>query len=102
MKPLRTPFRSLLHTPLLLTATLTATLALAACSDKPGSKGWCDSKKDQPKSEWTADDAVTFASHCVFEATTVGSEAWCESLAEKPKGDWSSNEAADYAKHCVF
>ncbi|TXS93956.1 DUF3012 domain-containing protein [Parahaliea maris] len=77
-------------------------LSLAGCSNEPGSEGWCEDKKAQSKSEWTADDAVTFASHCVFEGTTVGSEAWCEALAEKPKGDWSSNEAADYAKHCVF
>ena len=75
---------------------------LAACTAKPGSEGWCETKKAQSKSEWTGDDAKTFAKHCVFDSQTIGSEKWCENLDEKPKGEWSGNEAGDYAKHCVL
>jgi hypothetical protein len=79
-----------------------ACLLLAACSEEPGSQDWCESKKEQPKSEWSADDAMTFARHCVIDSSTIGSEAWCDKLEQKPKSDWSASEAADYARHCVM
>jgi hypothetical protein len=77
-------------------------LALVACSQKPGSESWCTSKDDQPKSEWSGDDAMVYAKHCVFDSQTIGSETWCDKLSEKPKGDWTGSEAGDYAKHCVI
>jgi len=79
-----------------------AVVVLAGCTPEPGSEKWCATKKEQPKSEWTMDDAKTFASHCLLESSTVGSEAWCEDLKEKPKGEWTADEAASYAKHCVM
>jgi len=75
---------------------------LAACAPEPGSTAWCEAKKEQSKTEWSMDDAGTFAKHCLIDSTTVGSEAWCENLKEKPKGDWTADEAGDYAKHCVM
>ncbi len=81
---------------------VTTALLLTACSADPGSEAWCTAKKEQPKSEWSADDAKTYARHCVLESQTIGSEAWCEDLEETPKGDWTASEAADYAKHCVM
>lgn len=84
---------------LILTISL---VLLSACSDKPGSENWCETKKDQSKSEWTTDDAMTFAKHCVFDSQTIGSEEWCADLAERPKGDWTASETGDYAKHCVL
>jgi hypothetical protein len=77
-------------------------LTVAACSAEPGSEPWCEAKKEQPKSEWSLDDATTFASHCLIDSLTVGSEAWCENLKEKPKGDWTADEAASFAKYCVI
>lgn len=77
-------------------------LLLGACSVEPGSEKWCSMKKDQPKSEWTGSDAITFARNCLLEGSAVGSAGWCEDLSEKPKGEWSTNEAATYAKHCVI
>lgn len=85
--------------PLLLAAVA---LTVAACSAEPGSERWCEAKKEQPKSEWSLDDATTFASHCLIDSLTVGSEAWCENMKEKPKGDWTADQAASYAKHCVI
>ena len=52
------------------------------CTDKPGSAGWCEQMSGKTKSEWAGEDAKTFASHCVFESTTIGSESWCENLNE--------------------
>jgi hypothetical protein len=77
-------------------------LLLGACSMEPGSEKWCATKKDQPKSEWTGSDAITFARNCLLEGSAVGSAAWCKDLSEKPKGEWSANDTASYAKHCVM
>ena len=71
------------------------------CTDKPGSAGWCEQMSGKTKSEWTGEDAKTYASHCVFESTTIGSESWCENLNETPKGEWTTQGVADYAKYCV-
>ena len=78
------------------------TVALAACTAEPGSERWCEQKKEQPKSEWSMDDAKTFAAHCLIEDLTIGSKEWCENLKDKPKGDWTADEAASFAKHCVM
>ena len=77
-------------------------VALASCSAEPGSQQWCEEKKEEPKSQWTLDDASTFASHCLIDDLTIGSEQWCERLKEKPKGEWTADEGASYARHCVM
>ena len=79
-----------------------ACFSLAACGGGPGSEKWCQEKKDQPKSQWTGEDAKTFAQHCILDSTTIGSEDWCAKLDDKDKGEWTTSEAADYAKHCVM
>ena len=85
---------------LLATFALTG-LLLQGCADKPGSEGWCSTMSAKSKSEWTGEEAKTYAKHCVFESTTIGSEAWCNNLNETPKGEWTTQEVADYAKHCI-
>jgi len=77
-------------------------LFLVACSAEPGTEKWCAEKEDQPKSEWSASDAGTYAKNCVIDGMEVGSDKWCKKLSEKPKGDWTADEAATYAKHCVL
>ena len=77
-------------------------LLLGACSVEPGSEKWCTQKEEQPKTEWSSSDAITYARNCLIEGTAVGSKAWCEELAEKPKGDWTANETKSYAQHCVL
>ncbi len=81
---------------------LSGVLALAACSAEPGSEKWCAAKKEQPKSEWTGNDAMTYTKNCVIDGMEVGSEKWCEDLAGKPKSDWTTSETASYTKHCVI
>lgn len=41
-------------------------MLVGACSPKVGSEEWCQSMKDKPKSEWTAEEAKDFAKHCIF------------------------------------
>jgi len=83
-------------------AMVSLTVVLAACTAEPGSERWCEQKKEQPKSEWSMEDAKTFAAHCLIEDLTIGSKEWCENLKDKPKGDWTADEAASFAKHCVM
>lgn len=83
----------------LLAAVVVATAT--GCSE-PGSARWCEQKKEQPKSEWSLQDAGTFAKHCLVDATTIGSKPWCENLAGKDKGKWTADEAESYAKHCLL
>jgi hypothetical protein len=45
---------------------LIAGLALAGCAPEVGSHRWCQSMKDKPKGDWTANDATDFAKHCLF------------------------------------
>ena len=77
-------------------------LLLGACSAEPGSESWCNQKKEQPKTEWSASDATTYARNCLFDGTAIGSSDWCEALSEKPKGEWTANETSSYARHCVI
>lgn len=81
---------------------LSCLLALAGCSAEPGSEKWCEQKKEQPKSEWSASDAGTYAKNCLFDGSAVGSEEWCKKQDEKPKGEWTGDESASYAKHCIM
>ena len=81
---------------------LSTALVLSACSTEPGSEKWCAAKKEQPKSEWTASDAGTYAKHCLIDGLEIGSEEWCEDLSGKPKGEWTADEGKTYAKHCVM
>lgn len=82
-------------------ALIAAAVLMSGCADKPGSEGWCNDMSAKNKSEWTGDEAKTYATHCVLESTTIGSEAWCDNLNETPKGEWTTQEVADYAKYCV-
>jgi hypothetical protein len=77
-------------------------LVLGACSVEPGSEKWCAQKEEQPKSEWSSSDAVTYTRNCLLDGSAVGSEDWCKDLSEKPKGEWTANETTTYAKHCVM
>jgi len=81
---------------------ISSIVLLSACTVEPGSEKWCETKKEQSKAEWSANDAKTYAMKCVIDGTAIGSEEWCEKLSEKPKGEWTGDEATSYAKHCVM
>lgn len=84
-----------------LSIVLFALFALSACKDEVGTQNWCDHKAEAPKTEWSAQDAIDFAKHCVL-TDAVGSESWCEKIKEKPKGDWSTKEVKNFATHCII
>ncbi|MEP0203874.1 MAG: DUF3012 domain-containing protein [Halioglobus sp.] len=75
---------------------------LSACSAEPGSERWCAQMKEKSKSDWTADEGLTYGKHCLLDSQTIGSEEWCEDLKEKDRGDWTNEENMGYAKHCVI
>lgn len=77
-------------------------LLLGACSVEPGSEKWCAQKEEQPKSEWSTGDMMTYARNCLIDGSAVGSKQWCESLSNTSKGDWTANETASYARHCII
>ncbi len=41
-------------------------LSLSACTPEVGSDKWCASMKEQPKGDWTANEAGDFAKHCLL------------------------------------
>ncbi len=44
-----------------------AIIMLAACAPEIGSEQWCKEMKEKPKGDWTANQAVDFAKHCVLK-----------------------------------
>lgn len=53
---------------LLPLAMLAASSLLAGCAPV-GSARWCANMKAKPKGDWTANEAVDFAKHCVLPDT---------------------------------
>lgn len=53
----------------ILTAALTGTflLALAACAPEVGSEKWCANMKAKPKGDWSSNEAVDYAKHCILK-----------------------------------
>jgi len=49
-------------------AVLIAGLAAAvtACAPEVGSKRWCTAMRDKARGDWTANEALDFARHCVL------------------------------------
>jgi hypothetical protein len=40
--------------------------AVAACAPEVGSQRWCTAMKAKPRGDWTANEALDFARHCVL------------------------------------
>jgi hypothetical protein len=41
--------------------------SVAACTPEVGSKRWCAMMRDKPRGDWTANEALDFARHCVLD-----------------------------------
>ena len=50
-----------------LAAGLATLLALGACAPEVGSERWCNAMRDTPRGDWTANEAIDFTRHCLFE-----------------------------------
>lgn len=42
-------------------------LTLAACAPEIGSDKWCANMKAKPKGDWSANEVVDFAKHCILK-----------------------------------
>lgn len=40
--------------------------AVIACAPEVGSKRWCAAMRDKERGDWTANEALDFARHCVL------------------------------------
>lgn len=52
--------------PVLLAALCALTL-LAACAPEVGSERWCAKMRDKPRGDWTANEALDYARHCIVD-----------------------------------
>jgi len=52
--------------PLALVGLATACVLLASCAPTVGSPRWCEAMKQKPRGDWTANEALEFARHCVL------------------------------------
>jgi hypothetical protein len=41
--------------------------ALSACEPEVGTERWCEAMRDKPRGDWSANDALDFARHCVID-----------------------------------
>jgi hypothetical protein len=42
-------------------------LSLTACAPEIGSDQWCANMKAKPKGDWSSNEAVDFAKHCILK-----------------------------------
>jgi len=40
---------------------------MSACAPEVGSPRWCEAMRDQPRGDWTANEALEYARHCIIE-----------------------------------
>ena len=50
------------------TLALIATLSgLSGCAPEVGSERWCKAMEEKPKGDWTANEALDYAEHCLID-----------------------------------
>lgn len=42
-------------------------LTLTACAPEIGSKRWCEQMQKKAKGDWTANEALAYAEHCILD-----------------------------------
>jgi hypothetical protein len=42
-------------------------LALSGCAPEVGSKRWCENMQAKAKGDWSANEAVDYAKHCILK-----------------------------------
>ena len=40
---------------------------LAACAPEVGSEGWCKNMQEKPKGDWSTNEAIDYAEHCLLD-----------------------------------
>ncbi len=51
--------------PATILAALYAISLLSACAPEVGSERWCANMRDKPRGDWTANEALDYARHCI-------------------------------------
>ena len=51
----------------LSTLFLLSLLLLGACAPEVGSERWCRNMEEKPKGDWTANEALAYAEHCLID-----------------------------------
>lgn len=42
-------------------------LTLGACAPEVGSERWCEQMDEKPKGDWSANEALAYAEHCILD-----------------------------------
>jgi hypothetical protein len=50
-----------------LASSVAMVLSLSACAPEVGSDKWCANMKEKPKGDWSANEASSYAQHCIFK-----------------------------------
>lgn len=50
-----------------LAAGVATLLVIGGCAPEVGSERWCNAMRDTPRGDWTANEAIDFTRHCLFE-----------------------------------
>jgi hypothetical protein len=53
--------------PLIALTLLLALAGLTGCSAEVGSERWCGAMAEKPKGDWTANEAMDYAEHCLID-----------------------------------
>ena len=48
-------------------AAAAAVLTLSACAPEVGSERWCEAMSDKPRGDWSTNEALDYARHCIIE-----------------------------------
>lgn len=49
------------------TVLLLCAALLGGCAPEVGSDAWCEKMKETPKGDWSANDAGSYARHCILK-----------------------------------
>lgn len=68
LTPYRTPdTMNLINKLLALSLAGLLLFSLSACTPEIGSERWCENMKAKPKGDWSTNEAVDYAKHCVLK-----------------------------------
>mgnify|MGYP001594927848 CR=1 FL=1 len=48
-------------------AAIATFVTLSGCAPEVGSERWCEAMAEKPKGNWTANEALAYAEHCLID-----------------------------------
>jgi hypothetical protein len=42
-------------------------IVASACAPEVGSEAWCEKMRETPKGDWSTNEAVDYAKHCILQ-----------------------------------